>query len=107
MTAWWMALAVAAFAVPSVLLADLSENTILQTNTGLNLDTGAIVSSGGDILWDGSALTPQGSAKLGKPSNGGGMGYNTLPKSYWMQVAQGAKANPIAADLLLPGVTFV
>ena len=107
MTAWWMALAVAAFAVPSVLFADLSENTILQTNTGLNLDTGAIVSSGGDILWDGNALTPQGSAKLGKPSHVGGMGFNALPKSYWMQVAPGAKPNPIAADLLVPGAVFV
>src|ERR1700724_697434 len=48
---------------PMAALADLNETTILQTNSALNLDTGAVAASGGDILWNGSTLAPQGSAK--------------------------------------------
>ena len=46
-----------------VALADLSETTILQTNGTLNLESGAVASSGGDILWDGSTIAPQANAK--------------------------------------------
>lgn len=37
-------------------MADLSETTILTTSAALNLETGAVVGSGGDILWDGSTI---------------------------------------------------
>jgi hypothetical protein len=49
---------------PMAALADLNESTILQTDSALNLDAGAVVGSGGDILWNGSTLCPQGSAKV-------------------------------------------
>jgi hypothetical protein len=56
---------------PHAVWADLSGPTILQTGSTLNLNTGAVASSGGDILWNGSTIAPQGAAKL---SNAG-----TLP----------------------------
>ncbi|MGH9353783.1 MAG: hypothetical protein ACRD2G_16745, partial [Terriglobia bacterium] len=53
---------VLAFAFPIAAVADVSGTPTLTTNTALNLDTGATASSGGDILWDGSSLIPQGKA---------------------------------------------
>ena len=57
-----IAMVVLACAFPLATLADVSGTTTLQTNMALNLDTGATVSSGGDIRWDGSSLIPQGKA---------------------------------------------
>jgi hypothetical protein len=51
-----------AFMFPVAVLADLNQTTTLQANTTLNLETGATASSGGDILWNGSTITPQGNA---------------------------------------------
>ncbi len=51
-----VALAILACAIPIAVRADLSENTILQTGSALNLDTGAVAGSGGDILWNGSTI---------------------------------------------------
>ena len=55
-TVLWFALAIAA-------RADISQTTPLASGNALNLDTGAIVASGGDLLWNGSTITPQGKAK--------------------------------------------
>lgn len=92
--------------LPIASLADLSENTILQTNTALNLDTGAVVGSGGDILWNGSTIAPQGTATVRNLGNVGSTNFNGLPESYWISVAAGAKAAPIAANLLVAGDAF-
>src|SRR5580658_9140622 len=52
-----------ALGFPAAALADLTQTTTLQANTSLNLETGVTATgSGGDILWDGSAMTPQGKA---------------------------------------------
>jgi len=54
------ALAVLVFALPVAALADTT--ITMSANSTLNLDTGKIVTSGGDLRWDGTNLTPQGSA---------------------------------------------
>ncbi|MCU1339212.1 MAG: hypothetical protein JWO19_4793 [Bryobacterales bacterium] len=100
-------LAVVALMSSMAALADLSENTVLQSNTALNLETGAIVSAGGDILWNGSTIAPQGSAKLSNLGNLGATNFNGLPQSYWVSIAPGAKSTPIAANLLVGGDAFV
>src|SRR5579862_3111899 len=69
----WGTLA-AAFSLPA--LADLAENTVLQTNQSIDLSTGAVANSGGDLLWNGTTLVPQGSAKATKPGAGGETGYD-------------------------------
>ena len=64
------ATAVLVAAFPSVAIADLSQTITLPINTHLNLDTGiaapmvprTLPSSGSDILWSGTSITPQGSA---------------------------------------------
>jgi hypothetical protein len=61
---------------------------------------GAITGSGGDLLWNGTALTPQGNAKARDLPNLGANGYDLLPQSYF---DGGGKATPIAASSLTPG----
>ena len=88
------------FIIPIAALADLSENTILQTNQSINMDTGAIGSSGGDMLWNGSTFAPQGTAKARNLPSLGANGYNLGPASFF---DPGTKSTPIAANLLTPG----
>ena len=56
--------AVLAFVFPATVLADLNQTTTLSTSnpTNLNLDTGTTSSSGGDIQFSSSGITPQGNA---------------------------------------------
>jgi uncharacterized protein (TIGR03437 family) len=88
-------------------LADLSETTFLQTNATLNLETGAVASSGGDILWEGSAIAPQGSAKLRNIGLLGLTNFTGLPQSYFAPQAAAATSAPIPAAKLAPGDAFV
>ena len=59
-----LAIPVLAFLFPSTILADLSQTVTLSTSSqsNLNLETGAVTSSGGDIQFSASGITPQGSA---------------------------------------------
>jgi uncharacterized protein (TIGR03437 family) len=102
-----IAMAILACTFPVAVQADLSENTILQAGSGLNLDTGAVVGSGGDILWNGSTIAPQGSATVYNVGNSGATNFNGLPQSYWVTLAQAGRSTPIAANLLVAGDAFV
>jgi hypothetical protein len=51
-----------ALALPIAALADVSGTPTLAANTYFSFDTGKTSTSGGDVLWSGSSLTPQGSA---------------------------------------------
>ncbi len=55
-------LAILACAFPIAVRADLNQTSTLSTGNTLNLDTGAVVSSGGNILFNSSGITPQGGA---------------------------------------------
>ena len=60
-----IALLVLAFSFPGAVWADITnQNVTLAANSTLNLDTGAKGTSGGDLLWSGSSITPQGSATV-------------------------------------------
>jgi uncharacterized protein (TIGR03437 family) len=100
-------IAILACAFPIAVRADLSENTILQTGSALNLDTGAVAGSGSDILWNGSTLVPQGSATVYNVGNAGATNFNGLPQSYWVTLAPAGRSTPIAANLLVAGDAFV
>ncbi len=74
-------LTVLALAVPIAALANLINQTkVLSANTALSLDTGATSGSGGDVLWNGTTINAQGSAKVASLSTfGSGMsGYATV-----------------------------
>src|SRR5579863_1768799 len=99
-----LALATMALALSTAAWADQSGNAILAANTYLNLDTGAISSAGGDILWSGTSLAPQGRAGL---YNLGKYGSRVF-KSIALRSASGAPYNaiPIPARVLVAGDVF-
>jgi uncharacterized protein (TIGR03437 family) len=98
-----LAIALAIF-LSSATWADQSGNATLTANTYLNLDTGAMSDAGGDILWNGTALTPQGRAGL---YNLGKYGSRVF-KSIAARSAEGApySAAPIPAGMLVTGDVF-
>lgn len=99
-----MAVAVLAFALPVAALADLNQTTTLQTNTALNLDTGATAASGGDLLWNGSSLAPQGKARA---INIGGFGsLDGLIKAYFDGLKIVSSSAPLPASALVVGDVF-
>ena len=73
-------LAILALALPICLLAEASGTAALTAAMGtLNLDSGTTGTSGGDLLWNGSTLTPQGKATAGIILGfGGDTGYAEL-----------------------------
>lgn len=52
-----------ALMLPVAALANITGTQALSSGQILSLDTGIVVTSGGDILWTGSSIMPQGSAK--------------------------------------------
>ncbi len=99
-----LALAAMAIALSTAAWADQSGNATLTANAYLNLDTGATSSAGGDILWNGTALAPQGRAGL---YNLGKYGSRVF-KSIAARSAAGApySAAPIPAGTLVTGDVF-
>lgn len=94
-----------ALVFPLAALADLNQTTTLQANSRLNLDTGATPASGGDLLWNGLTITPQGSAKaynLGDFS----LIFDNAPKAYYDSFKVVATSATIAGNLLVPGDVF-
>src|SRR5271167_1392743 len=76
----WISIATVAFA--GTAFGDINNQTvILQSNTTLNLDSGATVASGGDLSWTGTGLAPQGSAKAYASGNQGDSGYTLTNQS--------------------------
>src|SRR5581483_10278053 len=102
-----LALAILTCAFAGAIRADLSETTVLPTNSTLNLDTGAIGASGGDLLWNGSTIAPQGSATVYNVGNSGSTNFNGLPQSYWVNLAGAGRSTPLAANVLVAGDAFV
>jgi len=100
------ALAVLALAFPVAALADTT--LTLSANSTLNLDTGAVVTSGGDFLWTGTSFTLVGSAQAidltALTSQGGSSFYSTLTstlvKDFGAELAATA-VTPKANDVLI------
>jgi uncharacterized protein (TIGR03437 family) len=76
--------ALAAF-FPIAAFADISGTLTIAANTSVNMDTATTVTSGADFLWNGTTLTPQGSAKALNATAlagiSGASGYATLTQS--------------------------
>jgi uncharacterized protein (TIGR03437 family) len=75
-----------ALALPIAALADVTGTPTLAANTALNLDTGATASSGGDILWSGSSMTPQGTAKAFNIGGGGAASFSQYTQTLLSQL---------------------
>ncbi len=84
--------------------ADQSGSITLATNESFNLDTGDVSRAGGDVLWNGAELTPQGRAGLFNLGKKGARVFKFIP-------ARSASAAPysalaIPASLLVAGDIF-
>ena len=75
------AVAFVAVVFPMAAFADLSGTVTVSSGQSLNLETGSAAASGGDLLWNGTTLAPQGKAKALNASLAGlsgATGYATL-----------------------------
>src|ERR1700722_6315242 len=98
-----IALVVMAFTIPVAALADVTGTPTLAANSTLNLSTGAVVTTGGDILWDGSNINFVGSA-TGVDLPGSSALYGGLNKGTISAFAGGLLATPITpanGDLII------
>jgi uncharacterized protein (TIGR03437 family) len=92
-----------ALALPIAALADVTGSPTLSAGTALNLDTGATSTSGGDILWSGTTMTPQGNAAAINLGPGGPTTYSTytlailsgLPSAAYSKTAITAGSLPV------------
>jgi len=88
---------------PVAIWADVSGTITLQNNTTLNLDTGATVTSGGDIQWNASSLIPQGKATAYALGTLGQIGFNTETEAVLKGLKIVASAAPIPSSKLPVG----
>ncbi len=79
------AVAVLAVLFPIAAFGDITGNLTISANSQVSMDTATTVSSGGDFLWDGTKLTPQGNAKALNATAlagiSGASGYATLTQT--------------------------
>ena len=101
----WAALALAVFPISA--LADLSATTTLTATQSLNLETGATAASGGDIVWNGSSITPQSPAKAGVvPGLTGASGFAALDQATLQALSAFGSSAPIPSSSLPAGTIF-
>jgi len=99
-----LAIVLLAIALSPTARADQSGKATLAANTFLSLDTGAVSSTGGDILWNGSSLAPQGRAGLYNLGKYGSRAFKFIPARY--AIAAPYSMAPILAVALVPGDVF-
>src|SRR5579864_2256589 len=97
---------VLSFALAVAARADISQTTSLASGSALNLDTGATVNSGGDLLWNGTTITPQGKARAYNLGNLGATGFNIYSKAQLVNFSLIANSAPIGAGVLVSGDVF-
>ncbi len=107
----FVATAIVALTLPALSLADINNATAtLAANTRLNLDAGTTGTSGGDLLWNGTTLTPQGSATAYvAPTGGGAAGtaiYNSLTQQVLMALGASFSSAAITSGSLVMGAVI-
>jgi len=99
-----VAVAAVALVLPIAALADITnQNATLTSGQTFSLDTGAVVTSGGDIKWTGTSLTLVGSATgvdatSIEPALSGATGYSALSLSLITELA----GNQLSSSALAP-----
>jgi uncharacterized protein (TIGR03437 family) len=98
----WMASLVVAFL--HVAWADQSGTATLNSYSFLDLDTGAVSGSSGDVFWDGKTLTPEGGAEVYNLGKYGSRVFKSI------RVGNASSADyspaPIPATVLVAGDVF-
>jgi len=101
-----IAIAVIALALPIAALADVTGTPTLAANTALSLDTGATSSSGGDILWSGTSIAPQGNATAYNIGPGGAAAYSAYTQAILSALGSFYSKSAISAGSLAVGDVF-
>jgi uncharacterized protein (TIGR03437 family) len=91
-------------ALSSAAWADQSGSVTLGPNDSFNLDSGNVSRAGGDVLWNGTELTPQGRAGLYNLGKKGSRVYKFIPAR--SASAAPYNAAPIPASSLVAGDVF-
>ena len=99
-----MEIAVLAIAFSSAAWAAQSGSATLTAQLSLSLDTGTVSATGGDILWNGTALTPQGHAALYNLGKFGPRVFKSIRAR--SAAAPAYSAAPIPANKLIAGDIF-
>jgi uncharacterized protein (TIGR03437 family) len=94
-----------ALALPVSASANLTGTPTLAANTALSLDTGATSSAGGDILWSGSSMTPEGKAAAFNLGALGSAGFGSLTQSI-LSAFPGYSSAAIPASTLVVNDVF-
>lgn len=94
-SAWILALL-----LPAAMLADLSQSPVLPSGDTLNLDTGAIATSGGDIKFTGTSITLVGSATAFNFGAVGVAGFALYNEQTLAEVGPAYSATPISGSSL-------
>lgn len=100
----WLSTLLFTIAVPTAAFADQSGTATLTPNAFLNLETGAVSNTRGDILWSGGTLTPQAHAGVYKAGKYGARGFKSIPFKY--AAAAPYSTSPIPSKALVPGDVF-
>jgi len=95
--------AILVLALPAAALADITDKTLtIPIGSAVNMETGAVVSSGGDLKWDGITLTPQGGAKATYIGSGDAL-YQSLNQQSLQASSQLVNTLPIPVGGLTGG----
>ena len=95
---------VLAIALSFAAFGEQSGTATLTVNSFLNFDTGAVLSSAGDVLWNGSSLSPQGHASIYNLGKYGSRAFQFLSARSASLVPFGVAAIP--GDALVAGDVF-
>jgi uncharacterized protein (TIGR03437 family) len=77
----WMAAALLAAALPVALRADLTGTPTVSSGGRFSFDSGASVTSGGDILFNGTTIAPQGTAGVFNLTSAASSSYSSLTQA--------------------------
>jgi uncharacterized protein (TIGR03437 family) len=85
---------------PAATFADISSTATLTSGYTLDLDTGTTGTSGGDLLWNGSTLSPQGNATAMDFGTQGQLLYPGITQAYLQQEAASFQSAPLSSGAL-------
>lgn len=107
-----IALAILILALPLAALANVTGTPTLNDDMSLSLDTGttSTTASSGDIYWNGTSMTPEGSATIYNFEQAGA-GYSAtfaaLTQSLLSELASAYTKTPVPASTLIVGDIFL
>ena len=101
----WACIAVLAMALPMAALADVTNTQTISSGQHVSLDAGTILSSGGDLAFTGTSITPQGTAEFNSYGTGGAVLYGTLVQAT-LEFAASYNVTPISGGSLVAGEVF-